>query len=251
MNINRISHQKTLDWLLQIKVSEIIVIWKQIRHLGLQHNLQGWILRKKSWAVPVVGALPSLYVCGKVNMCLREWLEWHQIIRKWICIISDCITDVCVLSFMYLFSPPALHELCAARWKWNKSSSPTFALSQSQGRSFWERKNLSVIDPRPPECSSFSFLCAEVALSILIVACMIRIIIYSFCEVISPRLRCIQNPEGAAFSHNVPFFPVFYSLLPLVLRDRFCGLYIPIPENFPAVEWIPNAGWPALLSRFS
>lgn len=103
----------------------------------------------------------------------------------------------------------------------------------------------------PPKWSSFSFLCVEVALSILILACMIWIIIYSVCKVIRTRIQCIQNPEGATFSHNVPFFLMFYSLLPLVLHDRFCGLHIPIPENLPAVERIFNTSWSALLSRFS
>lgn len=184
-------------------------------------------------------------------MSLREWLKRHQSSTNGNGFVSSLTApQMCVLPFIYLFSPPAFHEPCAARWKWNESSSPIFALSRSQARSFWKWNNF-VIHPRPPKCSSFSFLCAEVALSILILAYMVRIIIYSVCKVHKTRIQCIQNPEGAAFSHNVPFFLVFYSLMPLVLRDRFCGLYIPSPEISPAVEWILNSSWSALLSRFS
>lgn len=152
------------------------------------------------WWVPYP---PSKCVESLACVWGNGWRDTKALIKKWNCIISNCTTDVCVLSFMYLFSPAALHEL--------------------------ERNNLSVIHPRPQN-AAVSLSSAEVAVGILILACMIRIIIYSFCKVNKTRIQCIQNPEGAAFSHNVPFFLVFYSLLPLVLCERFHGLHIPIPE---------------------
>lgn len=172
------------------------------------------------------------------------------IIRRWICIISDCTTDVCAFLHVPLLTPnpPSMHFVLQGRNE--MSFSPIFALHKvRQGAS--RRETTTLIHQRPPKHSSFSLLCAEVALSILILACMRRIIIHSVYKVIKARIRCIQNPEGAAFSHNVSFFLMFYPLLPLVLCDRFCGLYIPIPENLPAVERIPNTSWSALLSRFS
>lgn len=155
--------------------------------------------------------------------------------------------SVCFPSCTF-FHRPSLPWICAAGWKWNESSSPIFALSQSQARSFWERNDLSVIHSRPPKCSSFSFLCAEVALSILIVACMTRIIIYSVCKVINRKFDAYRTLPSATMGLSSL---CFNSLLPLVLCDRFCGFYIPIPGNFPAVECICNASWSALISRFS
>jgi len=72
------------------------------------------------------------------------------------------------------------------------------------------------------------------------VSILMWIIIYSVCKIIKTRIQCIQNPGGADFWPQSAFLPCTGSSVLPLMSDRFCGLYIPIPENLPGVKRISN-----------
>lgn len=102
------------------------------------------------------GGCPTLPLRVKKLACVGDNTK-VVLIRKWIFIISDCTTDVCVFSFMYLFSPPqpSMNLCCRVEMKWELL--PNLCSFTKSGKELLGEKWLVSNSLKTPQMQQFLF----------------------------------------------------------------------------------------------